>query len=44
MTNEKRLSNSDTYEVDYQLSIPSGTYLLLMETPKENRTIKVIIN
>jgi hypothetical protein len=44
MTNEKRLSHSDTYEVDYQLSIPSGTYLLLMETPKENRTIKVIIN
>lgn len=44
IASEKRLSNSDRYEETYQLTVSSGTYILLLETPKGNKIRKVIIN
>jgi hypothetical protein len=37
------LSGSDTYTVPVNLSLPTGIYLLLLETPKGNSSVKVLI-
>lgn len=43
VSSEKRLLNSSEYEDNYQLMLPSGTYILLLETPKGTKIRKVII-
>jgi len=38
-----RKSGDSTYEIPINVSVLSGTYLLLLETPKGSATMKVII-
>ncbi|MDY0779349.1 T9SS type A sorting domain-containing protein [Tenacibaculum sp. IB213877] len=41
---DQKLNGQKEYEVDYDINVPSGIYLLLLETSKGSRISKVIIN
>lgn len=40
---ERQLSEMALYEVPYSIVLPSGVYLLLLETPRGRQTIKIVI-
>ncbi len=40
---DKKLQNEKEYEVDYNLNLSAGMYLLLLETPKGSKIHKIII-
>ncbi len=42
--NDKELSGSSQYVIPYTIKAASGTYILLLETPKGNQMQKIIIN
>ena len=41
--NTKTASGSDKYSVEYNETLPSGAYILLLETPTSQRSLKLII-
>nr|WP_299172738.1 hypothetical protein [uncultured Allomuricauda sp.] len=40
---DRLLNGSASYQVPYSVNLPSGVYLLLLETPKENQIRKIVI-
>ncbi|BAV06499.1 Por secretion system C-terminal sorting domain-containing protein [Filimonas lacunae] len=43
VVNTRKESGQANYELQYVLSIPAGTYALVLETPKGSRVLKVLI-
>jgi SprB repeat len=44
VVNDRASSGLKEYTIPYNLSVPSGVYVLLLETPKATRVYKIIIN
>jgi hypothetical protein len=42
--NDRFVTGSKDYTINYNMSIPSGVYVLLLETAKASRVLKLIIN
>jgi len=40
---EREMQGNTTYETDYNMSLSSGVYFLLLETAKESQIRKIII-
>ncbi len=43
-TREEAVQKNQDYSFDYNVSVPAGVYILVLETPVTSRIIKVVIN